>query len=392
MANIKHSDMHSYNRTAVLNMIRQDCGISRADIAKRTDLSVPSISALVNSLIQDGLIAEVGVGESQGGRKPIMLRFEADARLIIAIDIRPEHATGMVCNLDALPVKTLKTAYPESLPIEEKLTLASDIVQALIDSVADQHKIIGIGIAVVGLIDCKNRIIRYSAPLNCRNVHLDRFFGKFQAYPIHVNNISRCESLAEKWFGRGKNISDFIFIYAGIGIGAGMISGGRINNRSQYSAMEIGHNTVHAHGEQCRCGRKGCLEAYSALWSIKKQYAGATGNDNLSDDDVLDAIRKREPLMRPILERALYYLGLEIANLTNIFNPETVIIDGWLHSLEASDIEYLTDIVKHRALEGLTDRFSIMLSSFKNKGAIVGAATMPLESFLQPLDKELFDA
>jgi len=390
MAKIKHSDMYAFNRSRVLNIIRKESGISRVDVAKRIGLSLPSVSALVNSLVQDGLIIETGAGESQGGRRPIMLEFEADARLIIAIEIRQEYVRGMLCNLNAQPKDIRKAAFNESIPIEKKLEAAANIVQELIDTVEDQEKIIGIGIAVTGVIDCKNRIIRYSAPLNCRNIHLDHFFGKFSKYPIHVNNISRCEALAEKWFGSGKDFSDFIFIYAGLGIGAGMITGGTLYSQSRYSAMEIGHNTVHADGEQCRCGMKGCLEAYSALWSIKKQYAKVVGKEHISEQDVLKAIENHDPLIKPIVDRALYYLGIEIANLTNIFNPEIVIVDGWIYALGSEALEYLTKLVKERALEGLTDQFSIILSTLTGKGVIIGAATTVLESFFQPLGKELF--
>jgi predicted NBD/HSP70 family sugar kinase len=389
MKKIRFQDMSRYNRSAVLNLIRQSDGISRADIVKKIGLSGPSISAIVSELIQNGLVGETGIGVSFGGKKPILLTFKADVHHILALDVRPDHAEAVICNLNAEIKKKQVINYAESLPIEEKMGQIVGLSKKMVAAEKKSGKTIGIGLAIPGVVDCGNNRLRSSVPMNTKDVDVGNFFSGFNL-PLRINNVSRCEALAEKWFGKGKNKSDFIFLYVGKGIGAGIISNGRLFNQSRYSAMEIGHNTLDAKGDLCRCGKQGCFETFSALWAIKKKYCALAKRKSVSDEEIMEKIAAWDRDLRPILKNAVRALEIELSNLVNIFNPQTIIISGWISLLGQEVLDSITNTVKQRTLEGLADNITIEVSQLERKAALIGAAALILEDFFfpVPLDSE----
>jgi predicted NBD/HSP70 family sugar kinase len=384
MKKIRFEDMSRYNRTAVLNLIRQSEGISRALIVKKIGLSGPSISAIVSDLMRSGLVNETGMGESNVGKKPILLTLEANARSVLALDVRPDYFEAALFNLNGEIKKKRFARYEEHSPIEEKMAKIIKYGKKLIGGEKRKENIIGIGLAVPGVIDHVNNRLRNSIPMNIHDVDIGRFFNDFNL-PLRINNISHCEALAEKWFGKGKNKSDFIFLYVGKGVGAGIISNGRLFNQSRYSAMEIGHNTLDINGDLCRCGKRGCLETCSALWAIKKKYCRRTGRESISDEQMLEKIAGRDRDAEPILAEAVNALGVELSNLANIFNPETIIISGWLSLMETEILNSITSTVKERTMNGLADNITIEVSRLGQKAALIGAATLVLEDFFFPL-------
>jgi predicted NBD/HSP70 family sugar kinase len=389
MKKIRFEDMSRYNRIAVLNLIRQSEGISRALIVKQTGFSGPSVSAIVSDLIRNGLVSETGMGESSVGKKPILLTFEANAGTVLAFDVRPDYFEAALFNLNGERKKKRFAGYKESNPIEEKMAKVIECGKKLIDGEKRKENIIGIGLAIPGVIDHINNRLHHSIPMNVHDVDIGRFFSGFNL-PLRINNISHCEALAEKWFGKGKNKSDFIFLYVGKGVGAGIISNGRLFNQSRYSTMEIGHNTLDINGDLCRCGKRGCLETYSALWAIKKKYCRRTGMEFISDEQMLEKIAGRDKDAEPILAEAISVLGIELSNLANIFNPETIIISGWLSLIETEILNNITGMVKQMTTKGLADNITIEVSHLGQKAALIGAATLVLEDFFFPrsLDPE----
>ncbi|HHU33543.1 MAG: ROK family protein [Zhaonellaceae bacterium] len=379
------SDMSRYNRLNVLNLIKNKGQISRADLVKLTKLTGPSISRIINDLMEEGLVTETGIGESSGGRKPILLEFNASARTVIGLDIRPDKVMGIACDLAATRLKKRQTDFAEDIPTERKLNLALNMAQELYLEAEKIAPVIGLGIAVPGVVDNLRGIVRYSAPMGWRNVDLNNFFGQALKVPISVDNVTRCVALGEKWFGNAKDKADFIYLYVGEGIGAGIIAKGQLYHGSRYSAAEIGHTTVEYKGEKCRCGNHGCLELYTSLRALKNRLETILGISINSKAELWNLLQDENSTAWKAVEETLSYLGTGIANMINIFNPETIVIGGWPLNTGVRGLEYLKGVVQSRAMEGLVDGVSMVYSGLDEEGPLIGAYTLILESFFNPL-------
>lgn len=379
------SDMSRYNRLNVLNIIKDKGQISRADLVKLTKLTGPSISRIINDLMEDGLVTETGIGESSGGRKPILLEFNAAARTVIGLDIRPDRVTGIACDLAATCLKQKQIDFSEDIPTEQKLNIALSVVQELFEEASKRAPVIGIGIAVPGVVDSASGIVRYSAPMGWRNVNLSRIFGGAFNVTVIVDNVTRCVALGEKWFGNAKDKADFIYLYVGEGIGAGIIAKGQLYHGSRYSAAEIGHTTVEYKGEKCRCGNHGCLELYTSFRALRKRVEAQLGLAVKSKAELWSLLENDSSKAWKGVEETLSYLGTGIANMINIFNPETIVIGGWPLKTGQRGLEYLKDIVQTRAMEGLVDELSMVYSGLDEEGPLFGAYTLILEEFFNPL-------
>lgn len=378
------NDMSKYNRLTVLNLIKHHGQISRADLVKLTDLTGPSVSRIIVDLMEEGLVKETGIGESSGGRKPILLEFNVQARTVLGLDIRPERVSGEVYDLAAQSISRREIEFCESLELEKKLEIIAGLAGELCREAAAIAPVIGLGVAVPGVVDSANGIVRYSVPMRWRKVDLRRILEEACHVPVFVDNISRCVAIGEKWFGNGQSQSDFIYLYVGEGIGAGIVANGHLYHGSKYSAAEIGHTTVEINGLSCRCGNKGCLELYTSVNALWSRMDRALGQEIKTKDELWTYLAQDSPQSWQAVEDTLAYLGAGVANLINTFNPETIIIGGWPLKAGPRALQSLERIVSARAMEGLTDGIALSFSKLDEDGPLVGASTLVLESFLNP--------
>jgi len=383
------------NKLSILTAIKKYEPISRAQIAKSMKLSPATVSTLVGELIKDGYLIETAKGTSSGGRRPIMLQFNHQARFIIGVELETESISVAVMDLMAeILVKKRADIYPlagEQKIIKRMISLIHEVID---HSDVAKKKIIGIGIAAVGVIDSSKGMVKYAANLGWKNVPLRSLIKKEFNIPVSVGNISNLCALGEHYFGAGQKVKNLVYLHIGLGIGAGIIFDGRIYEGSNGSAGEFGHTTISFNGPHCSCGSRGCLEAlasekaivHKAIDSISKGRKTlikelVDGNtEAISAEVVTEAAKKGDALSLEIWNEMSEYIGIAIANLVNMYNPEQVIIGGTV--AHAGDLLFkpIRKIVKNRALPSPAKVVEIIPSQLGDKASIIGAIALILEN------------
>lgn len=386
--------MKRINKNIVLEAVMEHAPISRADISALVGLNKGTVSSLVNELVESELIVETGLGESSGGRKPVMLLFNDAAGYAIGIDLGVNYILGVVTDLRGhlIHEHRIPNANRSSQAVIEKLI---DCIQSLSEHIPESpYGLVGIGIGVPGLVDEHGNVL--SAPnLEWANVPLLEQLSDHFDVPISVDNEANAGALGEKQFGAGRMSSHLLYISVGIGIGAGIVLGEKIYRGTSGFSGEVGHMTMSIDGIRCRCGNRGCWEVYASEDALLRNAltAGLAKELNRLDsiDDAPD-LNHLIPLAEQGNESAIacfreigQALGIGIANLIHIFNPERVVVGNRISLAGEYILKPLVDTVQERSLPYHHQRVDIALSELGVHSTALGAASMALSRYFSNL-------
>ena len=382
----------------VLRLIWQERQISRADIARRIGLSRSTVSEIVGLLLPTGLLAEVGVGVSSGGRRPIVLQFHDDALGILGVDMGAGHISVAVTDLRGTILAWEHDSHPVRSDPAGALALVTELaVRAVKTWGRRTDRLLGVGMAVPSPVDVDrpDELCEVILPA-WRGVAVSAALRKRFKVPVLVDNDANLAALGERWWGLGQGVDDFAYIKVGTGIGAGYIIGGRIYRGARGLAGEIGHLAIDPRGPPCVCGNRGCLatlvgaqalvERASAL--LPRHPASLLGRAEVTISAIEDAALAGDRLALQVTGEAAERLGVAIADLLNLLNPAMVIIGGGLARLGELLLAPLREAVSRRTLVTSSRGTRIATSGLGARTVAVGAATMMLERALT--DPSLF--
>ncbi|MGG4552515.1 ROK family protein [Paenibacillus humicus] len=378
------------NKTLVLDTIRQRQPLSRADIAATLGLNKATVSSLVSELIESQLVTEIGPGESSGGRKPTLLLFNRGAGYAIGIDIRVNDLFALLVDLEGNVIRE------RTVPLEDSSTdHAIDQIRKMIHWLSKKapespYGIVGIGIGVPGLVDEKSRIV--SAPnLGWNNVAVQNLLASEFGENIHIDNEANAGAIGEKLYGAGRDAANLIYISIGVGIGSGMIVGGELYRGISNFSGEVGHMTVSENGPLCRCGNRGCWETLASEKALLDRAAqrwkdSSAASDEEGLDRLLNLARAGDPDALSLLEETGKHLGVGLANLVNILNPELIVIGNRLSM--AGDLlqEPMLHTLESRSLSYHMKKTQVAFAELGIRSTALGAASMPITSFLADPD------
>jgi len=394
--------MKSLNKSAILNVVRQHGLISRAEIAKLTKLTPPTVTNLVGELIDIKLVVETNLGESTGGRKPILLSINSTAFYVVGVYAGPKKVKGVAATLDGNVMTQIETTYAENSTGEQFLQTLEDVVSKVIKAIKENNTkkeaILGIGVGVQGLVDSEQGVLIFAPHLNLRDIPIKAYLkGKFDL-PVEVESDIRAQAVGEGWSGQGKDVPNFILFRVGIGVGAGIILNHELYPGTSYSAGEIGHTVIDINGLKCSCGNYGCLETLVGNMALARRVQQAIrlgkksiledmvqGNLELIDGKMLFlAAMKNDQVAMDVLEDTGRYLGIGIANLINTLNPSLIILSGGV--FEAADfiMGSLRMTVEKRALAKPAQAVSIAISKLGENAIAIGAFTLLLKKIFTP--------
>ncbi len=386
------------NKVKIINLIRDSEGISRADLAKSSGLSAPTISRIVDSLLREGLVMEIGAGESRGGRRPTLLRFSGVDSFIIGVDLGTTNIYGVLTDLDANVVAEIRRPTVVEEGFSRIMERTSAIIRELRDHLGGRRgRVCGIGLAIAGLINRERNIVEFSPDFRWHNVDVRAALALDPGTPVVFDNVTRVMALGEMWYGAGRDFRNFIMINVGYGIGAGIIIQGSPLYGLKGLAGEFGHITFDRDSDvQCDCGNFGCLEALASGNAIAKSaqkelrlgaLSGLTdmcGGDvsRVTAEMVANAAKLGDGTAWSIFDRASEYLGLGIAGLINLFNPEAVFIGGGV--AQAGDILFdrIRKTINSRALSKAAADVAILPATFGPRAAVMGAISLILSGVL----------
>ncbi|WP_134704563.1 ROK family transcriptional regulator [Ammoniphilus sp. YIM 78166] len=387
--------MKSLNKSLILNVIRLDGPISRAEIAKKTNLTPPTVTNLVAELLASNLVIESDLGTSSVGRKPIMLRIHASAFQVIGIDVGASHLKLVSTNLNAEIQETLLVKMPNPITAPSFLELLIHSVDTLLEkSQLQKDTILGIGIGMHGLVNPKQGVADYAPNLALRHIPIREKLETAFNLPVEIENDVRAMALGESWFGNGQGIENFICVNVGMGIGAGIILDHKLFTGASFTAGEIGHTTIEIEGPKCSCGNHGCLQALAAGPAIasRVQEEIRLGRESLiaelvhgdveeiTGETVHQAALQGDPLAIEALKNTGRYLGIGVANLINILNPSRIILGGGVSKAGEFILGPMKETVEKRALNSA----SICEVKLGDFGTAIGAATLVLQKLFMP--------
>lgn len=319
------------NRQIVLNYVREREPISRAEIARETDLQRSTISTIVESLKLDGLIEEVGEGESTGGRRPTLLRLRMAGPIAIGVAIRPSRTIVATSNLAGRVIEQ------EEFPADPDSEVALQNVIAAVRKFSDRHRssIEAVGVSIPGLADTEAGLALFVPYFHWRDVPVQQRIETATGLPVKIDNDANSVALAELWFGRPEvtNTRDFILILVGEGVGTGIIIDGQLYRGERGAAGEFGHMIVGADAPvACSCGNHDCWEAFSSQKAALSRYRKLVGDSDASNavnfSRLVDQALAGEEHARTALIQTAHYLGIGISNLVVGFSPQVVVVGG----------------------------------------------------------------
>lgn len=384
------------NKIKVLNLIRESGEISRADIVKETGLSAPTITRIVDSLINNEKLAnQVGIGESKGGRPPVIVQFNGEGSYVIGIDWGRTHIFAVLSDLNGTTLVAFDVRTEATDSFESDLMHVIRLIEKLIfKSGIEKDKIQGIGVAAAGFINKRSDIIEYSPNFKWENVDIKKPLIEYFKVPVIVDNVSRVMAQGELMYGIGERCKDFIFINIGYGIGSGIIMNGQAFFGFDGIAGEIGHNRVNsevARGLQCSCGKRDCLECYSSGRGIAemaidklKYYPDSSINklEKISAQRIAIEARKGDEFAIYLFNQAADYLGIAIASVANMFNPAAIVLGGKVMNSGTFFTERIRTVFEREIIQQPNRKIELLQSKLGNEAAVKGAVSLILNEVL----------
>ncbi|MBW7959191.1 MAG: ROK family transcriptional regulator [Candidatus Promineofilum sp.] len=362
-----------HNRRLVLRTIFNGGEISRADIARITGLTRPTVSNLVGELLESELVIETGQGPSVGGKRPTLLSIHADGRYLLALDLSGDEFRALLVNLKG------EAKFRANLPATETGGEAGlEVIYRLIETVLAEtdFPLLGIGVATPGLVDPDNGVILRSVNLGWTDLPLRQLLEARFGYPVYVANDSHMAALAEYTYGDPLDSDNLIVIRVGRGIGAGIILGGHPFYGDGFGAGEIGHVVINPGGDLCSCGNRGCLETTSSIRAILNKARAAdrskswlAGSEPLTWQRFQAAVAGHDPLATDIAVNAGRYLGVAIAGLVGAFNIRNMILVGRLSDLNGAFLDAVVTETHQRVLPAMAQATNVRFSSLSSHHA-----------------------
>ena len=366
------------NRQIVLNYVREREPISRAEIARETNLQRSTISTIVDALETDGLIEEFGEGESTGGRRPALLRLRTAGAIGIGVAITPTITTIATSDLAG---RILSQDNFDTNPIFEE-TLAR-VVASVNELTRANGSVESIGVSLPGLVDPETGTATFVPYFQWRDLPIGDRIAAATGLPVLVDNDANSAALAELWFGRPEvsDARDFILVMVAEGVGTGIVFDGQIYRGKRGAAGEFGHMIIGTHAPvPCSCGNLDCWEAFSSERATLARYrklCGIDENDLPAFNGLIDrALNGEAHACKAITETALC-LGVGIANLIVGFSPETVVVGGRIARAWSLIESALRATIEHSVRRGLPS-VPILASTLGEQPALRGALSLVL--------------
>lgn len=382
------------NRAKIIDIIRTAGMISRVDIARTSAYSKASVTGLTTELIKEGLIIEKKSGEYEGGRRPMLLALNPDGAYVVGVNLSISKLSVVIVNLAAEVIASHVVTLEERDHPPEEITdrIAAAVMACIWEANFSKQHISGVGIGLPGLVDAAAGTIRFLPNYGWENVNLLQLVEAKLNHPCYIDNSSNTLAIAEQWFGEGKGVDDFLVVTIENGVGLGIVINGRLHRGFNGTAGEFGHITIDPEGPQCRCGNKGCVEAYAGNISIMRDArlaveAGRWAPDPsqpMDYDQVLAAARDGNEALSDVFATAGRVLGIGVAHLATLFNPAKIIFAG--QGVQAAELMF--DPLKAALADRLPSRFGqlepqIVIQRWTELDWARGAGTLVLKELFK---------
>lgn len=376
----------------LLRLVWQEREISRAELARRLDLSRSTVSELVPRLLATSLVVEAGAGASSGGRRPIQLRFEDDAFFILGVALGATHVGVVVTDLRGGIRAACEREHPvQTDPAGTRELLERMSLDALAAAQVGPGRLLGVGVGLPSPVDPRHpeRLHRLTLPAWGREHRLGEI-AEGLGVPALFENDANLGALAERWWGAARGVDDFTYLHVATGVGSGHVVAGRLYRGAAGVAGEAGHLSIDPHGPLCNCGNRGCLWMYvgtpNLLARVQALAAEHPGSMLAGAPPTLAALeaaaRADDPLAARVIREAGEHLGAAIVNIVNLLNPTRVIVGGTLARLGERLTAPIREAVTARIFESAATLTGLHATELGEHNIALGASTLVLDALL----------
>lgn len=386
------------NRAIILEVFRTHITLSRARLASETGLNPSTVSSIISELIDENLIRETDLIQSSTGRPGRLLELNPEGGCALGVEINVDYIELVVADFAA---NILWRQRQDSTPEAGQHMIMSQVVDLAKQASAfvqeRKSRLLGVGVGVPGLVDVTNGLLRLAPNLQWTNVPIRDVLAGYFNCPIYVENEANAAALGEYYFGAVRNVKNFIYLSSGIGLGSGIVMGGKLFRGMFGYAGEAGHMTLDVNGELCGCGKRGCWETFVGPRAVEQRVRKSLANGAVSIlhdmakgdlekivfEDVVQAAQAGDQIAIDALGEVAFYLGIGIANLVNLFNVEVIVLGGALNNASSLLLKDVERISLANTLAPGREHLRIIPSAHGSDACIMGAIALVLDDILR---------
>ncbi len=394
------------NLSLVLRLIHTQSPISRAQLAVISGLNKSTVSSLADELLERKLIHETGTNSIGAGRPATLLEMNPQAGYVIGVELGVDFVSIAVTDFLG---NILWRRKEDADPADDQAKMIGQTLRIVKEAMAvgkkKNYSFLGLGLATPGTVNIEKGILIFAPNLHWRNVPFGKIFSEQTKLKVFVENDANAAATAEHLFGTAKQCQDFLFVFAGVGIGGGLFLNGKLYRGKNGYAGEIGHSPITAEPSQtvCHCGNRGCWETYANQYSIIQRVRARLEVKRSSIIPKLLA-EQNSQITIPLIKQAAdagdieaiesfteagHAMGQGLAGLINIFNPEKIILGGPLSVAGEYLLPAIKETVAHHSLPEIDQQAEVVLSPFGPDASLIGAIAIVVDDVLsQPIHVE----
>ncbi|MGP4031122.1 ROK family transcriptional regulator [Pseudarthrobacter sp. 1C304] len=387
-----------HNLSTVLGLVHSMAGVSRAQLTRATGLNRSTIAALVHELAQLGLVVESDLDQAQQHGRPSIMIEPSPGALALSVNPDIDVVSVALVSLGGHIVNPVRFHTVRAPSVAEVVNIVTAIYTGMRTSLPARHRIMGVGLAVPGLVDPVDGTVIDAPHLGWRDEPLAALLSDALNLPVIAANDAVVGARAQATFGAGRDVPDLVYLYGGAsGIGGGVISGGRLVRGATGFAGQLGHTHVRSGGTQCTCGSTGCLEAEVTREELIAAVGLPAGETENLEEAVLAKLQddSASAQVRAVIDRQIQLLAIGLKSTVNLLNPSLIVLGGFLRILVRASPGALSEALRTSGRRGPWENVTIELAPLGEDPILVGAAELAFEpllrdpaGFLRPADPD----
>ena len=383
-------DLRNESRFDVVRAVYSSSTPTRQELVAATGLSFATVSNIVNELIAVGMLVEASREDSNGGRPRSRLRVPPERGLLVGVDVAETY----------IHVDVFDAALDRRSRFEREITERSDpdyVLGEIADCIRtatgddDLSAVLGVGISLPGQVEPEAGVSVFAPNWAWRDVPVQSMLRDRIPAPVYVDNPHTANTVAVLWFGHGREVGDLVTINLGTGVGAGIAWHGDLLRGETNNAGEWGHTTLIMDGRECRCGRRGCVEAYVGVPGLialfEAEYPGhpyLDGGQTAFVTAVRAGLESQESAASWMIDTFAHHLGAGLANVVNMINPRRIVLCGWtVNHLGPWLLEPTRTRMIAESIAGSVAEVDLVLTAIPDRPVALGMATLALQRFLE---------
>jgi len=389
---LDRAELRQRNRGIVVNVVQRSGPVSRAAIARATNLAKPTVSLIVDELAAEGVLIELGVGEASrnGGRRPVLYRFNEESHHVLAVHIGVETTTVVLADAVGTEVTRTKIGTSHDAPEDVLASVADAAVRTIAEHGLARRNVTAIGVCVPALTDPVGGLLVLAPNLGWRNVDIAGGLRTVNdEAAIYVHNVVQAVLAAEYTEGVAQKWPNAVLLYEDSGIGAAILVDGSIFHGVQGFAGEIGHCQVPGAHEPCKCGARGCLETRASVGAILRRTGAQPDHGGTRHEQLRALAQSADPRVNRVLREVGKEVGLAASWLVNLVNPDAVIVAGGFLDAGEHFFDGLETSIRDHALPESAANLEVQRSSLGSSAPLRGATLLALQAYQQGVRRVL---